>query len=226
MTKPKPNASILIIDDHPLIREALEAALQKNWPAMKIQCAASLEDALVQIATLPTIDLAFLDLTMPGHHGLSALWTLRERCPALPIVIFSAHCAPETIRSALASGARGFIPKHCSSDLIHHALRLILDGGVYVPIDALSTVEPHAGVSESAPQFPDPMGLPRRQREIVELVARGLSNKEICRQLNISPNTVKTHLSMIFDTLAVHSRYEIFALMHNAAAGREGRASG
>src|SRR5690606_12614317 len=121
------------------------------------------------------------------------------------------------IQSALASGANGYLPKHSSAAVIQHALGLIMAGDTYVPVDALSASAPQPAASP-APEaaVPNPLSLPTRQREIVELVAQGLSNKEICRQLNISPNTVKTHLATIFETLGVRSRYEIFALVHKA----------
>ncbi|MEB2320733.1 MAG: response regulator transcription factor [Pseudomonadota bacterium] len=171
------------------------------------------------------IDLVLLDLGIPGHHGLSALWTLREQFPAQPVAIFSADCEPATIQAALASGASGYLPKHSSASVIQRALGLILAGGTYVPVDALAAPVPPASAQPAAARpaaaapeagAPDPLALPTRQREIVELVAQGLSNKAICRQLNISPNTVKTHLATIFETLGVRSRYEIFALVHKA----------
>ena len=220
------SASILIVDDHPLIREALQGILQKTSVGTAVHCAGSVEEAIELIGAVDTIDLVLLDLSLPGHHELSALWTLRERYPNLAIAIFSAHCEQSTIRSALASGARGFLPKHCSPVVIQHALRLMLDGGVYVPGDALPAGNERDSPADPAPSLRNIMALPRRQREIVDLVARGLTNKAICRQLNLSPNTVKTHLAMAFEALDVHSRYEIVALMHAVGRRAEGSLGG
>ena len=208
-------ASILIVDDHPLIRDALTGALQRESPFLAIQATASLEGALERLATSDEPDLVLLDLTLPGHQGLSALWTLREHHPAVAVAIFSAQCDSGTINSALASGARGFLPKHSSPEVIKHALDLMLAGSVYIPADALSTDAAGSHLSAAKNGRQNPMALPTRQREIVELVAKGLSNKEICRELNISPNTVKTHLATIFQVLEVRSRYEIFALFRD-----------
>lgn len=211
------DTSILIVDDHPLIRDALRDTLLKGPVPVRLSMADSMESALEQLGAPVPIDLVLLDLGIPGHHGLSALWTLREQFPQQPVAIFSANCDPATIQSALASGANGYLPKHSSATVIQHALGLIMAGDTYVPFDALSTTaQPSAASPAPEAVAPDPLSLPTRQREIVELVAQGLSNKEICRRLNISPNTVKTHLATIFETLGVRSRYEIFALVHEA----------
>jgi DNA-binding NarL/FixJ family response regulator len=219
MTLPT-DTSILIVDDHPLIRDALRETLLKGPVPLLVSMADSLESALEQLGESQAIDLVLLDLGIPGHHGLSALWTLREHFPEQPVAIFSADCDPATIQSALASGASGYLPKHSSASVIQHALGLILAGDIYVPLDALAapaqSVDAAAPVQAPETGAPNPLALPTRQREIVELVAQGLSNKEICRELNISPNTVKTHLATIFETLGVRSRYEIFALVHKA----------
>jgi len=208
--------SILIVDDHPLIRDALRETLLKGSVPVRVCMADSMESALGQLGESQAIDLVLLDLGIPGHHGLSALWTLREQFPSQPVAIFSADCEPATIQSALASGANGYLPKHSSAAVIQHALALILAGDTYVPADALATSARAQAAPTAEAGTPNPLALPTRQREIVELVAQGLSNKEICRQLNISPNTVKTHLATIFETLGVRSRYEIFALVHKA----------
>ncbi len=215
MTLPA-DTSILIVDDHPLIRDALRETLLKGSVPVRVSMADSLESALEQLGEPQAIDLVLLDLGIPGHHGLSALWTLREHFPEQPVAIFSADCESATIQSALASGASGYLPKHSSASVIQHALGLILAGDIYVPLDALAASAQPAPAAAPAADAPNPLALPTRQREIVELVAQGLSNKEICRQLNISPNTVKTHLATIFETLGVRSRYEIFALVHKA----------
>lgn len=219
------DTSILIVDDHPLIRDALRDTLLKGPIPVRVSMADSMESALELLGAGRDFDLVLLDLGIPGHHGLSALWTLREQFPAQPVAIFSANCDAATIQAALAGGASGYLPKHSSASVIQHALAIMLAGDTYVPLDALApsgaasapTPEAPSGQAQAPlPAAPDPRALPTRQREIVELVARGLSNKEICRELNISPNTVKTHLATIFETLGVRSRYEIFALVHKA----------
>ncbi len=218
--------SILIVDDHPLIREALRGMLLTDFVEASVHCAGSVEEAIQLISALDVVDLVLLDLSLPGHHELSALWTLRERFPHVAVAVFSAHCEQATIRSALTSGARGFLPKHCSPLVIKHALHLMLDGGIYVPVDALPTSHESASPADQEQCMRNVMALPRRQRQIVELVARGLSNKAICRQLSISPNTVKTHLAMAFEALNVHSRYEIVALMHPLSRRDDGSLGG
>ncbi len=212
---------ILVVDDHPLICDALVRVLKQIFITADVTPIGSVSEAITRLDDSTDIDLLLLDLTLPGHHGLSALWTLREHHPTLPIVVFSAVSDPATIRLALASGARGFVPKQSGSDVLRQALVMIMDGGTFVPLDALTEIDgvlPPADQTDDPAEQPtkasfNPFGLPRRQREILELLGRGLSNKEICRRLDLSPNTVKTHLSIIFETLGVHSRYEIFALL-------------
>ena len=231
---PPTDVSILIVDDHPLIREALRDILLKGAIPLRVSLAESMEAALEHLGAADPVDLVLLDLGIPGHHGLSALWTLREQFPDQAVAIFSADCDPANIQAALTSGASGYLPKHSSAAVIQRALDLILAGDTYVPLDALlgsapGTAAP-APVRASEPQptadAPNPLALPTRQREIVELVAQGLSNKEICRKLDISPNTVKTHLATIFETLGVRSRYEIFALVHKAGGAPAAPAPG
>src|SRR5690606_34416510 len=130
------DTSILIVDDHPLIRDALRETLLKGAIPLRVSMADSLESARGQLDEPQAIDLVLLDLGIPGHHGLSALWTLREQFPDQPVAIFSADCDPATIQSALASGASGYLPKHSSAAVIQHALALILAGDTYVPVDA------------------------------------------------------------------------------------------
>ncbi|MCL4745747.1 MAG: response regulator transcription factor, partial [Burkholderiaceae bacterium] len=129
----------------------------------------------------------------------------------------------QTIRNALDAGARGFIPKTSPHRVLVDALQLVLDGGTYIPPNILqgrpaiaAAAEPYRPIVHGAPsagtrahQHPQ---LSERQRQIVELLAEGLTTKEICRQLNISPNTVKTHVASIFRALGVRNRTQVVAV--------------
>jgi DNA-binding NarL/FixJ family response regulator len=233
LSRPNSPVSILIVDDHPMVRDSLAALARELVPQGNVIAAATLEEALTHLQTVPACNLVCLDLGLPGHAGLSALWTLREAAPDIAIAVFSASDDTDTMRRALACGARGFIPKHSHATVVAHALRLILDGGAYVPIEALATVrtvERRAAASSTASRYgwdgrerraaaPSQSesaiqsaiaGMAPRSREVVTLLGKGLSNKEIARQLNVSLNTVKTHVAHVFETLGVHTRRDIY----------------
>jgi len=219
---------VLVIDDHPLIIEAITAAIGALEPDVVIDTASSVEESAARAADA-TVDLVLLDLTLPGLRGLDALAAVKGVLPAAPIVIFSATHDPETITRALRSGAKGFIPKTSSHQVLLQALKLVLSGGTYVPPDILTTTgagggagtAPSAAASESGSGSgrtgPDAAvaSLTERQRQIAELLAQGLTTKEICRRLNISPNTVKTHVASIFRALGVSNRAQIVAVTHS-----------
>ena len=215
---------ILIVDDHPMIVEAVTLAIGSLRPDAAVESTTSIED--MGRAALSTPDLVLLDLTLPGRSGLDALASVLGRWPAALVVIFSATDDSRSIRRALAAGARGFIPKTSSNKVLVDALRLVLDGGTYVPPDILSESAlqaldaelPEEGMDGGAGGMPitlqahDHPALSERQQQIVELLAQGMTTKEICRQLGISPNTVKTHVASIFRALGVRNRTQVVAV--------------
>jgi DNA-binding NarL/FixJ family response regulator len=213
---------ILIVDDHPMIVEAVTLAIGALRPDAAVDSTASIEEMVASELEPP--DLVLLDLTLPGRSGLDALGAVLQRWPATLVVIFSATDDSASIRRALASGARGFIPKTSPHKVLIDALRLVLDGGTYVPPDILLGDSRRAG-QEATPtsreterrmalgvQAHDHPALSERQRQIVELLAQGLTTKEICRKLGISPNTVKTHIASIFRALGVRNRTQVVAV--------------
>lgn len=209
--------SILIIDDHPLVQDGLRSTLIRLAPDARVACASALEDGLALLRRDgASFDLTFLDLSLPGHFGLSALWTFREQMPAAPVVIFSGDTNPSTIHNALSSGARGFVTKNASPEALLNALELIFKGGIYIPPEAVPSLANLIAPS-SAPAAPpapfDPERLPRRQREILHYLARGATNKDIARELGVTLSTVKSHVAAVFEAMGTHSRFEVYARM-------------
>jgi len=211
---------VLIIDDHPLIVEAASLAISALRPDATVDTVSSVEE-LERGGLREPATLVLLDLTLPGRSGMEALSAVRHRLPDSVVVIFSATDDAATIRQALSNGARGFIPKTSPHKVLVDALRLVLDGGTYVPPDIL--VETGAGPGASSPAGSDAQARRRsgledhpalsdRQREVVVLLAQGLTTKEICRKLGISPNTVKTHIASIFRALGVRNRTQVVAV--------------
>ena len=192
---------VLIADDHPLYCDALKAVVPQACPGADIGVAASQEEVIAALAGDSAFDLVLLDLHLPGASGLSCLHALKRLAPKTPIVVISAVADPKVMQDAIMAGAHAFIPKSAPSQVLINALRVILAGGTYMPagiVAALRGAEPAAGRNE----------LTLRQRRVLELLATGLSNKRIARELKISEITVKAHVSAIFRKLGVTNRMQ------------------
>ncbi len=207
---------ILVVDDHPLIREALKGVLRDLDPSIELIEAESLQEALLAVAAHPDLRLMLLDLGLPGESGLDALPMLRENHPHLPVVVLSASEQPGIVTRAIDAGAMGFIPKTSSRDLLVNSLRRVISGGIYLPEDALLE---HAGaVAQRAtpagrPQGLRDIGLSERQGQVLALLVQGKPNKMIGRELNLAEGTVKIHVAAILKTLKVANRTQaVFAL--------------
>jgi len=201
---------ILICDDHALFRDGLRLVLERLEPAAELVESSDSQGALDLVAADDGFDLVLLDLNMPGMDGLTALRRLRGDHPAVPVVIVSASENPREVRAALDAGASGFIPKSSKSSVLLSALRLVLDGGIYVPPVALdATPDLDARRSDRAGE------LTPRQLEVLSLMARGLTNREICGVLGIAEGTVKTHIAAIFEALEVTNRTEAAVAMRD-----------
>jgi len=192
---------ILVADDHALIREAFRHLLAELVPGVTVMEAGDCETTRSLVAEHPDLDLVLLDLRLPGPGGLPTLDTLRQENPALPVVVVSALEDPGTVRTVLAHGAMGFIPKSSSNDVMVNALRLVLSGGRYLPPEILS-----AQGAMSSPASMDDVHLTDRQREVLALMVQGKSNKHICRELGLAEATVKIHVTAILRALKVTSR--------------------
>ena len=193
---------VLIADDHPLVRDALARTLHELDTAAEVLQAGDL-DSLLRLAQAEPADLALLDLNMPGMNGVAGLRRLRQALPTLPVVVASGQDDAATIRAVLAAGAVGFIPKSERAEVLLGALRLVLAGGVYVPLrmldqDAAMAPAPHADAS----------GLTPRQRDVLRALSRGQPNKLIARELGLTEGTVKIHIAAILRALQARNRTE------------------
>lgn len=194
---------VLLIDDHALFRDALSLLIKQRLPNLTLLPAGSMAEALEVLRTNPDVPLALLDLGLPDSQGLDSLTRLRDAAPLVTAVVLSADERRETIIAAIEAGAAGFIPKTAQGSVLDDALRLVLDGGVYVPRQALDAGGVRAGAALSPAATLD---LSPRQLDVLRLLIEGKSNKLICRELNLSESTVKTHLGAIFRRLDVNSR--------------------
>lgn len=193
---------ILVVDDHPLMAEALGMAMRTLDRATQVETAGNLKSAIAQ-ATESAFDLCLLDLGLPDCSGLQALEKMRESLPALPVVVVSGSDDPSHVLKALDLGAMGYIPKTSPRDVLLGAVRLVASGGIYVPVQALTARE---AAAPSPQAMPSDLGISARQREVLDLLLKGLPNKLIARKLDISENTTKIHVSAVLRALGVASR--------------------
>jgi DNA-binding NarL/FixJ family response regulator len=196
----------LIVDDHPLIQQALANVLLGVQPAVEVAVACDCQRALEMAGEGVEPDLVLLDLNLPGISGIPALKLWRSRFPAIPIVVLSALDDQKTILAAIAAGAAGYVPKSSSNEVMARALELVLAGGKYLPPEVLVASGARAPMTAQAPASLESLGLTERQLAVLRLLAKGASNKSICRELGLAERTVKAHVTAIMRSLKVSSR--------------------
>ena len=202
---------ILVVDDHPLLREAVREVLKQLDASIEVLEATDCATALAAAERQPELDLILLDIQMPGRSGLDALSDLREKHPEVPVVVLSGSELPGDVMRALDGGAMGFIPKSQPSRVMINALRLVLAGGVYLPPEILnqsifSPGMPPRAAPAGKPRTSEDIGLTERQSEVLALLVQGMPNKVICRELGLAEGTVKIHISAILKALGVNTR--------------------
>ncbi len=199
---------VLIADDHEMVRVAMRYALAGLADAIEWREAADAPQAQAILAQDPDLDLALVDINMPGADGLEWIRRLRRSHPLLPLLVISASEDPHTVRALIDLGVAGFIPKSDSSAVILQAVRLVLAGGTYAPLRLLSHAAAPAATPPAGHAVPTVAGLTSRQQDVLSLLARGLPNKLIARELGLSESTVKVHLLAIYRVLSVRNRTE------------------
>jgi len=201
---------LLVVDDHPLFREGISAALQASGQDFDIIQAADARQGIELAEGSGDFDAVLLDVALPGMNGFVAIREFRLRCPLLPVVIISALDNASNARRALSAGAAGFIPKSTPTPQVIQALRQVLSGGVYLPAtmsDSLAAADVEAGIyPQVRAQAPEAGSLTVRQIEVLGNLCQGKGNKEIAADFGLSEKTVKTHLSAIFKALRVVNR--------------------
>ncbi|MGH8782419.1 response regulator [Paraburkholderia sp.] len=231
----------LVADDHELIRQGVKGLLRGLDPDAQFDEADSWETLAAAARPDADHDLAIVDLNMPGMGGAPSLAILLKANPALPVVVLSAEESPDEMRAVLAAGALGFVPKRQPASVMLKAIELVLSGGAYVPMEALSLLGSRESTTAAAVEVPpsltEPLTAPvpalqphqqhllenlsPRQQDIMRLVHRGWTNKMIARELGVAEGTVKVHLSVIFRALGVHNRSTAIAVINGwLEAGR------
>ncbi len=203
--------TLLIADDHPLLRSAVTHALRAAFPGAEVIEVASATALNKALQTQSDADLILLDLTMPGAHGFSALLHIRGEHPQIPVVVISSSEHPRVIRRAQQFGAAGFIPKSSPSEAIGQAVAVVLEGGTWFPPTTAERSERDAQLAARLAQ------LTPQQFRVLECLADGLLNKQIAHELGLAENTVKVHVTAILKKLDCHSRTQAAVLVKSLA---------
>ncbi|MGL4190696.1 MAG: response regulator transcription factor [Sphaerotilus sulfidivorans] len=217
---------VLLIDDHPLILSAMQSVILQIDHGIEAVTVESAAECRAVLAKRCDFDLILLDLQLGDADGFELLAELRREHPALPVMVVSASERPGDALRAIDAGAMGFVPKRSSNELLQDAVHLVMSGGIYMPeLVPTDRVEPGpvpplaapAGVA-AAGQALRPgartrtggsladLGLTPRQRQVMQLLLHGKSNKLIARDLGISVETVKDHVAAVLRSLGVTSR--------------------
>ncbi|MFC0842996.1 MULTISPECIES: response regulator [Streptomyces] len=211
---------VLIVDDHPLFRSGLKAALESTGGTDVVAEAATAAEALEAVARqIP--DVVVMDLALPDASGIDVTRQLSALHPGLPVLMLTMSDDDGSLLAALQAGARGYLVKGAGAGEVLHAVRTVAAGGaVFGPQTAQRlTALLREGRRHDAEQlFP---ALTAREAEVLELIARGLDNHRIARQLVLSEKTVRNHVTHIFDKLQVTTRAEAVARARDAGLGDE-----
>jgi DNA-binding NarL/FixJ family response regulator len=202
------NVKVIIVDDHPLIREALRNAIEKEEDFQVIAEATNGEDAIKITAELSP-DVIIMDISMPVINGIEATKQIKSRFPQISILILTVHTDIESIFSILQAGASGYLTKAAFGNEIIHTLRALVAGETVLSPAVSKQVFKYAYQYVSKPLKTEGYDtLTVKQLEILKLTAQGLSNKEIGQRLDLTERTVKSYLGEIFSKLNVVSRTE------------------
>lgn len=196
---------VLIVDDHPVVREGLVAVLEDTAEVQVVGAAGSAEEALALVETaLP--DVVLLDLELPGMNGVEAIPRLTA-APSRPrVIVLTAYDTEERVLGALKAGASGYVLKGATAGEITQAIRAVAGGGSYLTPRVAARVVARVNAPRRSGT------LSARERQVLRLVARGRSNKQIAADLAITERTVKFHMTSIFNKLGADNRAQAIAL--------------
>jgi two-component system nitrate/nitrite response regulator NarL len=206
---------LLVIDDHPVLRGGLSALLLQIEKDVVVLQAADAQEGLALVAQHADLDIVILDIVMPGIDGFQAIAEFGRVRPELPVVVLSSSESPKDARQALTLGALGYVPKSASQHTLLAAVRLVMNGDLYLPPLLLGDTETARQTNFPAREGMGKPVLTERQVAVLRLVGEGRSNKAISFELGLSEKTIKSHITAIFKILNVVNR------THAVTAGRE-----
>lgn len=196
---------IVVIDDHPVVRQGLVSALDDEADLEPVGAAGSAADGMLLVERLNP-DVALLDLELPGLSGLEALPQLLAVSPQTGVLIFTAYDTDERVTAAIRAGAKGYLLKGASISEIAHAVRTVAGGGTALA----PSVAAKLANAFRAPRGAGPLST--REREVLRLIAQGLPGKQIAGQLSITERTVKFHTASVMRKLGADNRAQAVAI--------------
>ena len=202
----------LIVDDHALVAGALTLLLEDRDPEADVHTAATADAALELVDREGDADLLILDLSLPGVTGTELMEEIVRRQPMLKILVVSVLADQESIMRVLQLGAAGFVPKSLDTELLSSAIDFVLKGGVYIPSKLLTESQKDGFFTRTAARLKAPESAPPhltdRQLDVLAQLAKGAPIKRICRELDLSEGTVKTHVAAIYRSFGASNRTE------------------
>jgi DNA-binding NarL/FixJ family response regulator len=230
---------VLLVDDHPLILSALQAVIQGLGDDVVVTGVGSAAAARTAMAQASDFDLMLLDLALGDADGFDLLAEMRAAYPTVPVCIVSASERASDVIRAIDLGAMGFVPKRSSNTALFEALRMVISGGLYVPptmlgldfssLSAQARLDDNDALGDAARPEPhqqvgsfESVGLTPRQSEVLGLLLKGLPNKLIARELELSVETVKDHVAAVLRALGVSTRTQAVLAVSQMTQGRGG----
>ncbi|HMN79663.1 MAG TPA: response regulator transcription factor [Burkholderiaceae bacterium] len=187
---------ILLVDDHALFRAGLRLLIGTISRQAEILETSAVSEALALLAGQPDIDLCLLDLKLKEEDGFEGIRRIKDAAPGITIVVVSGSDESATIVKCIEAGAMSFVPKSAGPEVLRDGLRRAVGGNVFLP----------SQLSAAPAQTVETPALTPRQLDVLGRLCRGLPNKLVCRELNLSENTVKEHITTIYRILDVRSR--------------------
>jgi DNA-binding NarL/FixJ family response regulator len=194
---------VAIVEDDAGVRRLLEQLINS---VSEFRCVCVCESAEEAVKKIPAAapDVVLMDIHLPNRSGIECAAQLKESLPRTPVIMLTAYSDSERVFKALQAGARGYLLKRTSPEKLIEAIKDVLQGGAPMTGEIASMVV--ESFRQPAPAAEDDLNLSRREREVLELLSAGYTNKEIASRLNLGATTIHTHLGRIYDKLHVRSR--------------------
>jgi len=209
---------VIIVDDHPMFRAGVRAVLDGTDDILVVAEAETTDEALAAVATYAP-DLVLMDLHLPGASGIEATRAVVRDHPTTRVLVMTMSSDDETVIAAMRAGARGYLVKGSGRDEVLASVRAVGAGGaVFSPAVADRFAAYFSGLAAAPGREVFP-GLTEREREVLDLVARGYDNRRIARELFLAEKTVRNHVSSLFMKLDVTDRSEVIVRARNAGLG-------
>ncbi len=202
---------ILIVDDHNLIRQGLRMLLEDDPALNVVHCLGSGEEA-IGFCRVNEVDVVLMDIVMQGMTGIEATRWLKEQNNNLKVILISTEVTKEFVSAGIQSGINGYLHKDVSANILKESIKTVFDGGKYFT-DAVTALvfddfyKKEVNATQKSTQLPH--GLTKREFEVLEKVAEGLSNKEVADRLFVSLKTIETHKSHILSKLGLKNSNEL-----------------